>query len=51
MSTLPDDEMVGWQVTDPDGNVVQSGTVSRAYMTAELAQMLGFIPTPNKEGA
>jgi hypothetical protein len=45
-------DLVGWQVLDPDGNVVQSGTVSRAYMTAELAQMLGFAPPPeDEEGA
>lgn len=37
-------EQIGWAVKDPDGNIVQSGTVSKAEMTAELAQMLGFNP-------
>lgn len=35
---------IGWQVLDPDGNVVQSGAVTVAEMTAELAEMLGLTP-------
>ena len=35
---------LGWQVTDPDGNVVASGPISVAEMTAELKQQLGIDP-------
>lgn len=38
-TTLPTDEIF-WTVTDPDGNVVQSGSMSHAYMAANLAHGL-----------
>ena len=31
---------IGWQVVDPDGNVVSSGTLTRAEMTSELIQKI-----------
>lgn len=40
---------IGWTITDPDGNVVASGPITVAEMTAELTQALGLDPTP--EGA
>lgn len=43
------EQEIGWFVTDPDGNVVASGPITKAEMTAELLQMLGIPPTP--EGA
>ena len=39
---LPDGQPVGWQVVDPDGNVVQRGPVSEAQMTAVMAESLGI---------
>lgn len=33
---------VGWQVLDPDGNVVDSGPITAAEMSGELAEMLGI---------
>jgi hypothetical protein len=33
-------QIVGWQVVDPDGNVVQSGPVSQAQATAWLSEMI-----------
>jgi hypothetical protein len=33
---------IGWQVVDPDGNVIQSGPVVIAEMSGELAEMLGI---------
>lgn len=27
---VPADEPIGWQITDPDGNVVASGPISQA---------------------
>jgi hypothetical protein len=36
----PDLQVVGWQVVDPDGNVVQSGPVSEAQATAWLSEMI-----------
>jgi hypothetical protein len=35
-----DEQIVGWQVTDPDGNVVQAGTVVVAQMADETALLL-----------
>ena len=40
---------IGWQVVDPDGNVVASGPVTIAQMTAELMEALGI--DPPTEGA
>ena len=36
----PDTIQVGWVVTDPDGNVVDSGPVSEAKATAWVGEML-----------
>lgn len=36
------DPQIGWQVIDPDGNVVDSGPIVHAEMTAEIAEMLGL---------
>lgn len=33
---------IGWQVVDPNGNVVQSGEVTRAQMTVEVAEAFGL---------
>lgn len=37
-------EPIGWQVVDPDGNVVDSGPISFAEMTSDLAESLGIDP-------
>ena len=34
------DEPIGWQVLDPDGNIVEQGTISFAEMTGELLEMI-----------
>lgn len=34
---------IGWQVLDPEGNVVESGPVVVAEMTAETAEKLGLL--------
>lgn len=36
-----DTPTIGWQVLDPEGNVVDSGDVVIAQMTDELAEALG----------
>lgn len=35
-------EPIGWQVVDADGNVVDSGPVTFAEMTSEMAEQLGL---------
>lgn len=35
---------IGWQVVDPNGNIVQSGPISIAEMTGELRELLGLPP-------
>jgi hypothetical protein len=40
-NTAAETQTVGWQVVDPEGNVVQSGDVVIAKMTDELAEALG----------
>jgi hypothetical protein len=37
---LPDVIEVGWVVTDPDGNVVDSGGVSEAHAVAWLGELI-----------
>jgi hypothetical protein len=37
----PEVHQVGWQVFDPDGNVVDSGPIVIAEMTGETAELLG----------
>jgi hypothetical protein len=37
---LPDVIEVGWVVTDPDGNVVDSGGVSEAHAVAWLSELI-----------
>lgn len=32
---------LGWQIVDPDGNVVESGPITQAEMTTELLEMIG----------
>jgi hypothetical protein len=44
---LPDGIEVGWVVTDPDGNVVDSGGVSEAHAVAWLGEL---IETAKNEG-
>lgn len=34
-------EPIGWQILDPEGNVVDSGPVSFAELTTEGAEMFG----------
>jgi hypothetical protein len=31
---------IGWQVVDPNGNVVDSGPLTIAYMTSELVEQI-----------
>lgn len=45
-STDLDTTGIYWQVTDPDGNVVQSGGMSQAHAAGALAELLGSL-TPN----
>lgn len=33
---------IGWQVLDPEGNVIASGPVVVAEMAGEVAEMLGL---------
>jgi hypothetical protein len=35
----PDVTLIGWTVTDPDGNVVASGPISEAHAVAWLSEM------------
>ena len=46
--SLPTDEIY-WQVTDPDGNVVQSGGMSRAFAAGALAELLGSLTDDNPQ--
>jgi hypothetical protein len=39
-ASLPDEIEVGWVITDPDGNVVAAGGVSKAKPTAWVGEML-----------
>lgn len=36
--TVTEPEPVGWQVLDPDGNVVASGPVTELEMSAEMGE-------------
>jgi hypothetical protein len=38
--TVPTD--LGWQIVDPEGNIVDSGPLTIAEMTTELAESLGL---------
>lgn len=38
--TAPEVQPIGWQVVDPDGNVVASGPISEAHATAWLSEMI-----------
>ena len=40
MSALVDEQVIGWQVIDADGNIVSSGPVSVAEMTAEMLEQV-----------
>lgn len=44
LAAIESGEPVGWVITDPDGNVVDSGPVSFAHMTSELAEQFGLDP-------
>jgi len=48
--TEPSTAEIGWQVLDPDGNVVDSGGVSFAHLTAESLEALQDFITQQKEG-
>lgn len=37
--------VIGWQVTDPDGNVVESGGVSLAKADGRLAELIEQLST------
>ena len=39
---MTEPEPVGWQVLDPDGNVVASGPVTELEMSAEMGEALGL---------
>ena len=36
----PDELEIGWQVVDPDGNVVDSGPISFAELTSDVLEQL-----------
>jgi len=38
--SVQDEQVIGWQVVDPDGNVVQAGTVVQAQMADEALTLL-----------
>jgi hypothetical protein len=40
MPEIPEPVEVGWQVLDPDGNVVQSGTVIVLSATADAGETM-----------
>lgn len=42
--TIIDSEDIGWQVLDPEGNVVEAGPVSVAELTSDALQQLGLTP-------
>ncbi len=44
-----DEGRVGWQVLDPDGNVVDSGGVSKGHMVGKLAQMVEQLPDEEEQ--
>jgi len=37
-------EPIGWQILDPEGNVVDSGPVTFAYLTTDVAEQFGLDP-------
>lgn len=37
-----DADEIGWQILDPEGNVVSSGPVTFAQMTSELQEQFGI---------
>lgn len=41
--------VIGWQVTDPDGNVVDSGGVSVAKADGRLAELLDQLRTEGEQ--
>jgi hypothetical protein len=42
---------IGWKILDPDGNVVDSGGVSIAHLTADTVEALQeFVANINTEG-
>lgn len=48
--STPDlDEPIGWVVTDPDGNVVDSGPVTEAHAVAWVGELLQQNLTPEGE--
>lgn len=40
---------IGWQVTDPDGNVVESGGVSLAKADGRLAELIDQARTEGEQ--
>lgn len=46
---LPDVIEVGWVVTDPDGNVVDSGPVSIAKADGRLAELIEQLSTEGEQ--
>jgi hypothetical protein len=49
MTSAEEPPQVGWQVLDPDGNVVDSGPVTEAKATAWVAEMLAEAARNNEE--
>ena len=47
--TETDAVQIGWQIVAPDGTIIDSGPVTIAEMSGDLAELLGVDPTP--EGA
>lgn len=39
-----DEADLGWQVLDPDGNVIESGPISIAELTSDAREALGLTP-------
>jgi hypothetical protein len=39
-ATTGDGEQIGWQVVDPDGNVIASGPVSEAQAAGLIAELM-----------
>ena len=42
--TMIDSADIGWQVVDPEGNVVDCGPISEARLTSEAIQKYGLTP-------
>lgn len=50
MTDVQTPEPIGWVVTDPDGNVVDSGGISIAQADGQLAGLIAAAAAAQEEG-